>query len=67
MSKVEKVYEELKEAGAKSVLSFHLQKVGGWRYSARIGDLKKQGYEILSVTEKAGGVRGCRYFLVDYK
>lgn len=63
-SKVILVLKRLQAAGEEGVHSFDLQKVGGWRYAARIYDLKNDfGYEITSRPEKRGQSMGCRYYL----
>jgi hypothetical protein len=60
MSKVEKVYDALKKAGDNGVHSFDLQPIGGWRYAARIRDLKKSGVPIRSEDH---GKNGSIYYL----
>ena len=63
-SKAQLVLEKLEIAGEQGVFSFDLANVGGWRYAARINDLKKSGHEILSLAEKRGRSLGCRYILI---
>lgn len=64
MTNTEKVLKILRECGEKGCHSFELnQKVGTTRSAARIVDLKKQGYNILSKPERLGEALGVRYFL----
>lgn len=64
LSKAQKVLYKLMSAGENGVLSFDLQDVGGFRYSARVKDLRNEGYNIISIPEKTkSGVIGCRYFI----
>lgn len=66
MSDVKKTLEILRTYGSKGVHSFVLNKlVGTIRSPARIDDLKKQGYSIVSKREEMDGAVGCRYFLND--
>lgn len=60
-----KILEILKERGEKGVHSFELIKLVSPRCSARILDLKNQGYSITSVFEKMNGSLGVRYFLQE--
>lgn len=62
-SKRQRVLEMLQAVGSEGIHSFELHNIGGWRYAARIGDLKKEGYDIWSVKEKRGDAVGCPYFL----
>ncbi len=64
LSKAQQVLHRLMSAGENGVLSFDLQGVGGFRYSARVKDLRNEGYNIISIPEKTkNGVIGCRYFI----
>lgn len=63
LTKKQLILHKLMGAGDEGVHSFDLVHVGGFRYSARVNDLKKQGFNILSVPEKKGTAVGCRYFL----
>jgi hypothetical protein len=65
VSKTEKVFRALELAGESGVHSFDLQGVGGWRYSARIYDLRNDGKEIISIPERKGDAMGVRYYLVE--
>lgn len=64
-SKAEQVLRVLKANIETGIHGFDLIPYGGLRYSARICDLRKQGYDIESVMEKRGKVMGCRYFLKE--
>ena len=64
-TRIQRVLWRLQVAGEQGVFSFDLKSAGGWRYAARINDLKKLGYDILSKSEKRGDERGCRYFLKE--
>lgn len=64
-SKAQNVLFTLQQAGDRGIHSFDLQPIGGWRYAARINDLKKQGYSITAIPEKRGESRGVRYFLQE--
>lgn len=63
LTKEQRLLEELKYRGQNGLPSWEAIKYGGWRYAARIHGLKKKGYEILSIPEKAHDAVMCRYFL----
>lgn len=64
LTKAQKVFNKLSSAGEEGVFSFDLINVGGLRAAARIGELKKEGHNIISIPEKSkNGTLGCRYYL----
>jgi len=63
-SHCQKILYQLKQAGKDGVHGFELSGSGGWRYAARIYDLKRMGYTILSCREKMGETWGSRYYLL---
>lgn len=66
MTNCQKILAILKEAGETGIHSFDLIKRSGqYRAAARINDLKKEGFNIISLSEKRGDAHGCRYFLVE--
>ena len=67
MTNTQKILRLLQEAGSAGVHSFDIvRSVGTIRGAARINDLKKKGYKIISKGEKQGNAIGCRYFLASY-
>lgn len=64
-TKAERVIEALERAGKQGIHSFDIIKYGGLRASARVGELRKDGYNIKSVHERKGDCYGVRYFLVQ--
>gem|GEM_PF-5768726 len=62
-----KTLQILREAGKDGVHSFILNnKVGTFRAAARVAELKKQGYAIVSKPRvKLGGAIGCVYYLLS--
>ena len=64
MTDKQKVLEALQDAGATGIHSFDLiKRCGTYRVAARVNDLRKEGYVIVSVNEKKGNSLGCRYSL----
>lgn len=63
LSHKEKILYVLKEVGDEGVHSFDLAKLVSIRAVARIHDLKKAGYNIVSQAEKRGRSLGVRYYL----
>lgn len=63
MTKKESLLHALEGRGEEGLHSFEAIKHGGWRYAARIHDLKQDGFKIESIPQKWGDAMGCRYFL----
>ena len=61
----QRILEMLQEAGDRGVHSFTLANSVTFRASARINDLKNDGYNITSKHEKMGDSYGVRYFLEE--
>lgn len=64
-TKCERIIEALRYAGERGIHSFDIIKAGGLRATARISELRKDGYNIKSVHERKGDCYGVRYFLVE--
>lgn len=64
-TRCEKVIEALRNAGEIGIHSFDLIKYGGLRATARVGELRKDGYNIKSIHQRKGDCYGVRYFLVE--
>lgn len=65
LTKKQMVLNRLRGAGEKGATGFELARVGGWRYAARIFDLKGDGHAIFSKPEKVGEAVTARYFLTE--
>ena len=65
LTKEQRILEELKYRGEEGLPSWEAIKYGGWRYAARINDLKRKGYQIKSVPERIQDTNMCRYFLIE--
>ena len=63
-SKTERVLRILQQVGELGIHSFDLVPYGGYRYSARIKNLRDQGFNIVAVSERKGGSTGVRYTLL---
>lgn len=63
MTNAEKILQALEKAGKKGIHSFDLAKIGGWRYAARIHELRKEGNQIAAIHERQGKSVGVRYKL----
>lgn len=64
MTKTERLKRALYFAGEEGIHSFDLLNIAGYRYAARVHDLRSKGLDIASVPEKKGDAIGCRYFLI---
>ena len=62
-TKKERVLALLQRVGEHGIHSFTGARMISHRFAAYIGFLRKDGYDITSVSEKRGGCYGVRYFL----
>ena len=61
----ERTLQILRERGSEGIHSFHLNHlVGTIRAAARVNELKRAGYNIISKPERMNGKVGVRYFLI---
>lgn len=61
----EKVLYALREAGKNGLHSFDIIRIISHKAPARISELRKDGFNIISIIERKGESVGVRYFLKE--
>jgi len=66
MTHHQKLIKALRMAGKRGIHSFDIRHIGGLQAPVRIKELKEEkGFNIISISEKKGNARGCRYILIS--